>query len=210
MTNGKSTKHLRRWAALLLLVAVAALSACGDDEGAAGGEGPATSAPAGADEAGTTTSSPNATGGGPTTGGPTTGGAPGQPSAGANGGTGTGGAGPSTTAAPKPDLPITLDLADDCVRPGGTQTLTVQSKPEIPVGYGVRYADGKTAMEPGYHGGVGGGETDPDGRYKATWAVAPTAPAGPATVTVIANHPDYNRTRRELTFQVANAAGKCP
>ncbi|HEX9969763.1 MAG TPA: hypothetical protein VGB03_06460 [Acidimicrobiales bacterium] len=104
---------------------------------------------------------------------------------------------------------MTVKLATACVRPGTPQTITVETVPGVPVGYTAQYADGKTAMDQGYYGGNHAGPSDEEGRYVSRWQVAPTAPSGPVKVTVLVSHPSYKPTRREATFAVSNAAGKC-
>lgn len=209
MTRGGHTtrRAVWRWATTGLLTLAAA---CGG----------------GSDKDASKTTSPTGAGGGATTSIPGAPGAPGAPSnegsagtptsttstpgAGTPSGGGTGepgaAAGPTTT---KPPLPLTASVADDCVRPGGAQTLTVQSNPETPIGFSSRYADGKTAMDAGFYGGTNAGKSDATGTYTSTWTIAPNAPAGEVKVTVYGNRPDYEMAEHVVTFRMSDATGRC-
>lgn len=199
----------RRLRTTLASLAVAAflIGACGggDDNGkgadnaSADGSTTTSLAPsqAGAD---TADGAPGAPGGATTTTGapgsaPATGSTPGAP--------------PDGGQAPKPPLPMEVEVEKDCVKPGGTQTVTIRTEPESPAGYSVEYPDGKTAMDQGYYGGVDAGKTDGKGVYKATWTIAPNAPPGEAKVRAFATHPAYRFSERVATFELSTLTGKC-
>lgn len=185
------------------------IGACG---GGGGGDNGKAAENASADGSTTTSPATAQAGGDPTTGSP---GAPGGPTV----TTGAPGSAPATGSTPgnppdggetpKPPLPMEVELEKDCVKPGGTQTVTVRTEPESPVGYSAEYADGKTAMDAGYYGGVDAGKTDGKGVYKATWTIAPNAPPGEVKVRVFATHPAYTFSERVATFELSTLTGKC-
>jgi len=72
-------------------------------------------------------------------------------------------------------------LGSSCVVPGGTQTLTAQSRPGYTVAYNSHYADGRTGSDDGGYGLVA---TDAHGRVVASWTVSASAPPGTVTVGV--------------------------
>lgn len=114
----------------------------------------------------------------------------------------TGSGAPSANA-----TPISAELAHECVRPGGTQTITITTEPNAAVGYETRYADGSEG-----HDGRGGsamGFADPSGRWSDTWTVAPTAPGGPVGVAVFAMGFTTDSGSTAVTFDVSDAAGTC-
>lgn len=86
-----------------------------------------------------------------------------------------------TAPPPSPAASFTVTLAASCVIPGGTQTLTAQSRPGYTVAYNSHYADGKTGDT---YGGYGLLTTDARGRAVATWTVATSAPLGQVTIGV--------------------------
>lgn len=109
----------------------------------------------------------------------------------------------------KKTLAITAELAESCVRPGGTQTVTIRTLPYAGVGYDTEYSDYLTGMMEGHYGGNAGGFTDDDGTYTSTWAITPNAPAGKATVKVLGSHHDGGIGEARAYYTVADALGKC-
>lgn len=114
-----------------------------------------------------------------------------------------------TGPGPKGQLEIEVSLAGSCVRPGGTQSITITTRPQAGVGFDTVYADGRGGAMEGHHGGNLGGQTDDKGTWAHTWVVAPTAPAGQARVNVVAAHIDWGTTQKSLFFDVAGAGGTC-
>jgi hypothetical protein len=74
-----------------------------------------------------------------------------------------------------------VTLGSACVVPGGTQTLTAQSRPGYTVALNSRYTDGKGGDT---YGGYGVVPTDAQGVALATWTVATGAPPGTVEVDV--------------------------
>ncbi len=74
---------------------------------------------------------------------------------------------------------FTVTLGSTCVVPGGTQTLSAQSRPGYTVSYNSHYADGSMGNT---NGGFGVLATDAAGRASTSWTVATTAPLGSVTV----------------------------
>jgi hypothetical protein len=94
----------------------------------------------------------------------------------------TGGArsvGVQSTASPARGLGVTLGAS--CVVPGGTESLTVQSRPGYSVAFNTRYADGKGGDS---YGGSGVLPTNQQGVARTTWVVTAAAPLGGAVVNV--------------------------
>jgi hypothetical protein len=88
----------------------------------------------------------------------------------------------------KSTVPITIDLSNACVTPGGTVSFVATSEPDAPTMYQAMYADGQAGAEVPYGAGYGGndqGHADKDGRYAAHWIVSPKTPVGPARLDVI-------------------------
>ena len=109
----------------------------------------------------------------------------------------------------KKTLAITAELAETCVRPGGSQTITIRTLPYAGVGYDTEYSDYLTGMMEGHYGGNAGGFTDDDGTWTGTWVVAPNAPAGKTTVKVLGSHHEGGIGEARAYFTVADALGKC-
>lgn len=172
--------------ALAPVLALAVLAACGGDGRGAAAPPPANAASAGgagarggsAEPAGAITpsrppASPAALPGSPGT----------APAGSARAATARGTAAPSGTASPRTtpsDLPssapMTVRLASDCVTPGGTQRVVVDTLPEAHVAYDNLYADGRDGSA---HGGVDGqARSDARGHFEASWVVSPGAPLG--------------------------------
>jgi hypothetical protein len=108
-------------------------------------------------------------------------------------------------------LPVEATLSPLCVRPGGTMSIVVQTRPKYAVAYNAEYAGTQGGAPPPYGAGYGGndkGYPNPDGVYRSSWVVSPQAPAGPARVDVIVadgeawgyDNPD---------FAVAGPSGTC-
>ena len=106
-------------------------------------------------------------------------------------------------------LVITAEVKEACVRPGGSQTITIRARLASGVGYDSVYSDGKSGMMEGHYGGNFGGIVDDTGTWKHTWTVGPNAPAGPVLVRVLGTHEDDGMGQTEAHFSVANALGKC-
>jgi hypothetical protein len=105
-------------------------------------------------------------------------------------------------------LPMTATLATQCVRPGGTQTITVRTKPKVRVAYGATYADGKSAMSDTFYGGNQGGVVGPAGEWQSAWVVGIGAPPGPVKVDV-AGVDATGVGQTSVSFNVAGATGSC-
>jgi hypothetical protein len=189
------------------LLAATVLVACG------GGSKPASKAADGA-PAPTASGTGQAGSGTPAASGSATGG-PGATATPTGGSTATSGTGttpastptrPAGTASPstKPSptaIFLNATLSKTCVRPGGTQSLTMRARPNMKVIVNTSYADGKD-------GSTYGGRftkdqfTDANGRYTVSWTVALTAPQGDAATSVGAVDESGTGYRR-LPFRVA-------
>jgi len=184
---------------------------------AAGCSGQSTGHQAGATPAGgqATTTSTTAAGGGSTgshpssttttitskSGGPTATSTPSSPPT-----TSRPGTTPTTTV--HTGVPIQVTLGSACVRPGGTQTITIVTEPKSGVVYDAVYSDGKSGASPGFYGGNQGGHTDDHGVWKDTWVVGAAAPPGPVRVDVLAVTPK-GKGYTDPWFAVAGPTGKC-
>lgn len=116
---------------------------------------------------------------------------------------------PLTKPGPEGQLELEATLAKTCVKPGGSQSITIKTRPGSAVGYDAVYSDGSAGMNPPHHGGNSGGEVDEQGTWQDTWVVAPTAPAGKVHVNVLGSHVDYGFVQKTLVFTVAGATGSC-
>jgi hypothetical protein len=110
---------------------------------------------------------------------------------------------------PKGQLEMKASLAESCVRPGGTQTITVLIRPKSGVGYDTVYSDGKSGMMEGHYGGNFGGIVDESGKWSHSWVITPNAPAGKVQVNVLGGHMDYGHAQATLYFTVAGTVGRC-
>lgn len=106
-------------------------------------------------------------------------------------GTGEAGAGTSTApGAPPPsphpsravpsglpdDAPLTVRVLSECVVPGGTQRVVVDTLPDAYLAYDNLYADSRDGA---VHGGIDGqARSDARGHFEASWVVSRTAPVG--------------------------------
>jgi hypothetical protein len=165
--------------------------------------GGATASPAGShgDSGSQTLQNLPATGGGQPSGGGASGGAAASNGGGAHSGgtSGSGAQGSGSSSATPGTSWFTVTLAASCVTPGGTETLTAQSRPGYTVAFNTRYSDGRTGE---VDGGYGVLATDSSGRATTHWTVAATAPAG--TVTLYAGTANGGRaTTLTRTFVVA-------
>jgi hypothetical protein len=106
-------------------------------------------------------------------------------------------------------LAITAELAQSCVRAGGSQSITIHTAPMSSVGYDAVYSDGKTGMSPGYYGGNKSGNTDGTGTWSDTWVIAPNAPAGPVRVDVIGANASGASGNTTVSFAIAGPKGTC-
>ena len=188
----------RLGAAALVTLLAAAASGCGGsgDDDAAASPASATTTPA---AAASPTTPPGATtvpaAPAPTT--PT--GGQGEPAA----------APPTTEFTLDQGLPMKVTLAKQCVKPGGSQTITIDMEGRGMVGYQATYSDGRHSMDKDYYGGNNGASTNEDGVWKDTWVIAPTAPAGPVVVDVVGLRSDQLRGQTKVTFEMADKSGRC-
>lgn len=110
-------------------------------------------------------------------------------------------------------LEISAELKESCVRPGGSQTITIRSERGSGVGYDAVYADGKGGAMEGHYGGNKGGQVDKDGTFTDTWVVAPHAPAGRVTVNVLGAKAGGGKPMEHneivVYFTVSDALGRC-
>ena len=198
----------RSWAAAALLVG---LAACGgsSDEGKAGNGDADQQAAAG--DGTTSTSIPGAPGGAAGSGGGGPGGVSGSGSSAttAPGGSGgSGGSGVQSSPGVEFNVPLTARVSVACLRPGGTQTVTLTSEPKTNVGYDSVYADGKTGWSPDHYGGSNKGETDASGQWQDTFVLKPGAPPGKVEVNAIAGNA-RGAGKTATSFAVAKADGTC-
>lgn len=77
--------------------------------------------------------------------------------------------------------PLSIELATGCVRPGGSQTITIRSKPKLQLAWATLYSDGSGHQE---YGGWGTAIMPPSGLYTKTWVLPPNAPVGDARTDV--------------------------
>lgn len=85
---------------------------------------------------------------------------------------------PPTAASP---AWFTVQLGATCIALGGTQTMTVQSRPGYSVSFNSQYVDGKRGDA---YGGMAVVPTNASGWVQVRWTVARTAPLGAVTVGV--------------------------
>lgn len=109
----------------------------------------------------------------------------------------------------KPTLALAAELAESCVRPGGSQAITIRTEPDSGVGYDAVYADGKSGLTEGHYGGNKAGQVDDEGTWSDTWVVAPNAPAGRVEVRVLGAKLGYNAGQTTVYFTVSDVTGKC-
>lgn len=90
----------------------------------------------------------------------------------------------------------TVTVGKKCVEPGGTQTLTVETKPFAAVAWVMRYSDERA------HDGHGGGAAQGDGEYNDKFIVPPDAPKGEAILQVSVNHREFGGSVTYTRFTV--------
>lgn len=78
-------------------------------------------------------------------------------------------------------VPVTTELAFSCVLRGQAQTLTVRSKPDLNVSWGVLWPDNDAHKD---YAGYGLGKVGPTGIYTASFAIPPGAALGEARLDV--------------------------
>lgn len=94
----------------------------------------------------------------------------------------TGTADPPLPSGLPSSAPLAVRLGAGCVVPGGTQRLVVETLPNAFVAFDNLYADDRDGR---VHGGAEGrARSDAQGRYVATWRVAPNAPPGRVRIDV--------------------------
>lgn len=122
--------------------------------------------------------------------------------------TGAAGSGGDEGPEEPPPIDVEAEFSDDCVRPGGTQTITIRTEPNTGVAYHAVYADGSNGFDEDYPGGNDTGETDSKGVWEDTWTVGPTAAEGEVKVDVVALG-SAGRGYQQVTFAVADLTGNC-
>lgn len=110
---------------------------------------------------------------------------------------------------PRLDLELSAELTSRCVRPGGTQKITIMAPPRSAVGYSAVYADGTTGWSPDHYGGANHGHTNASGKWSDVWVVAADAPEGQVLVDVGGAGQDGSVGRTQVTFEVADLTGTC-
>lgn len=106
---------------------------------------------------------------------------------------------------PVPPAPLPSSVDHTCVAPGGSQGLTVRTRPRRDVLFDTEYSDKSSrAVRSSYTEGFGRGTADASGVFRAAWHVPATAPAGRATV-----HYAHDGGISEVHFSVADAGGVC-
>lgn len=87
------------------------------------------------------------------------------------------------------DFPVEIALEPDCVAPGETFTVTVDTVPRSGVLYLAYFSDGKSgaseAWGGGGYGGNGGGYSDESGTFVESWTITEETPAGPGRLRVL-------------------------
>lgn len=106
---------------------------------------------------------------------------------------------------PPPAVLLHVSFASECVRAGGSQTITIAGAREDAVAYHATYADGKTFKDQGWYGGNNGGYADDSGVWEDTWVVGPGAPPGEVAVDVVSTRSGSRRA----SFRVADTQGRC-
>lgn len=90
------------------------------------------------------------------------------------------------------DIPLTVSVTPTCVFRGGSVTITVDTEPEVVIGYEAFYSDGKSGSPEPYGAGYGGvnGARSETGQYADSWTVSREAPTGPGRVDVFVGRGD--------------------
>jgi hypothetical protein len=114
--------------------------------------------------------------------------------------------GSPTGPPPTDNAKLIAKLTRSCVTPGGVQTLSLDTHPDMFVVFDTQYADGKDGQ---VYGGIEtNGRSDSRGHYQKTWVVAPNTPLGDARVdiAVAGKYQGQNRSAvRQMTFRVARS-----
>jgi hypothetical protein len=99
---------------------------------------------------------------------------------------------------------MTVRLAKDCLAPGGTQSVVVDTLPEAYLAYDNLYADDRDGS---VHGGIDGhARGDAHGHFEASWVVAPGAPLGDVRLDIAASAGERS-TVRMLFYRLSST---CP
>lgn len=120
---------------------------------------------------------------------------------------------PTTTTLPpeqQQPTPLQVTLEKSCVRAGGMQTITIKAPAGGAAGYDSYYADGKSGISDGFHGGNNGTVMPADGTWTDTWTVSPGAPSGKVKVIVQAVKMGFKATQQEHFYDLVGPAGTCP
>ena len=107
---------------------------------------------------------------------------------------------PPTTAA-QPPLDVKVEVSSACVRPGGTQTFSVDLGESGVFLWYVLYQNGQL--------GPAENERTDDGKFTTTFTVEPGTEPGLATVKVQAGANYGRKGEGQATFEVAGLTGKC-
>jgi hypothetical protein len=165
--------------AAVLLAGCSSVSAMHGDSGKTGSPGPSASAAAGAHN--------------------------GTPGSGSPGQANSSPAGPGalkTTpgGSPVPERPIySASLANSCVTPGGTQTITIKSTAGYQYAFDTEYGQGQYGS---HYGGSGVGFIPAGGTYQSTWVVAAGVTPGDAVVYVSVSDTVSVNQSGQLNFKV--------
>lgn len=102
------------------------------------------------------------------------------------------------------DAPLAVRVLSDCVVPGGTQRVVVDTLPDAYLAYDNLYADSRDGA---VHGGIDGqARSDGRGHFEASWVVSPTAPVGDVRLDVGASAQGRGSVRM-VFYRVASS---CP
>ncbi len=118
---------------------------------------------------------------------------------------------PSWTAATAQQIPIEAHVTPTCVPLGTTARLDVQTVRKGAIGFVAVYAGEKSGAAPPFGYGYGGndkGTADSQGRWTASWTVAPNTPPGPAYVLLVVGTKDGQR-QVKVPFTVGRDAITC-
>jgi hypothetical protein len=110
---------------------------------------------------------------------------------------------------PDNPTPLEVTLAHECVKAGGTQTITIKTAPKGGAGYDSYYSDGKSGTSKDFYGGNKASVIDDTGTWSDTWTISPHAPAGPVKVVVQAARIGYKASTTERFFNLVTPAGTC-
>jgi len=123
----------------------------------------------------------------------------------------------SATPRPTPSVGVRASLNKACVRRGDTadlQGIDIIARPEGAAGFNTIYSDGSSSLDgtSNYDSGYGGGFADSTGHFRKSWVVPQNAPAGCATVRVVAIEDTPSGPAQgsvDLHFVVASAEHPC-